>query len=121
MAYTNIWKPNGLHRKFAGEITGDEILESNFELHANPKYHTIDYVIDDFTGITSHAIDRNHLEVIARTNDIIAMTKGPLKIALAVVDDEAIALAHAYKKITKNSRFQCEVFFSLNEAFDWVK
>jgi len=121
MAYTNIWKTNGLHRKFTGAITGDEFLESNFELHANPKYHKIDYVIDDFTDITSCTIDRRHLEVIAKTNDIIAMTKGTLKIALAVVGDEAISLAHAYKDITENSRFQCEVFLSLNEALDWVK
>jgi len=121
MAYTYIWETRGLHRIFSGDITGDEILESNFELHANPKYNKIDYVIDDFSGIASCAIDHSHLEVIAKTNDIIAMTKGALKIALAVVDDEAIALAHTYKKMTENSRFQCEVFLSINEALDWVK
>jgi hypothetical protein len=121
MPYINIWEPDGLYRAFTGEISGDEILESNFELHANPKYHNISYIIDDFTGATSCAIDINHLEILAKTNNIISMTKGNLKIALAVVDTEAIELAYAYKNITANSRFQCEIFLNLHDAKEWVK
>ena len=121
MASINTWSDNGLHRKFAGNVTGDEILESNFELHENPKFQKISYVINDFIDITSYAIDREHLEIIAKTDSIISMTKGALKTALVVADDESTELAYAYKKITEGSLFQCEVFLSFDEALDWVK
>ena len=121
MAFTNTWTNNGLHRKFAGDISGDEILESNFEIHANPKFQKISYVIDDFIDITSLAMDREHLEIMAKTDDIISMTKGALKIALVVADDKGIKLAQTYKKITEDSLFQVEVFLSLDEALNWAK
>ena len=63
MSHTNIWEPGGLYRKFSGVLSGLEILESNFEIHTDPNFGHIDYVINDFTEVTEHSVESFHTKV----------------------------------------------------------
>ena len=122
MSHTNIWKNKGLHREFSGVVTGEEILESNFELHANPKFHEINYIIDDFSHVSHLAMDADHIKILAKTNNIIAMSKGKLKMALLLKDDGLglQELAEHYIALTQNSRFQIKIFYTLEDIQKWV-
>ena len=120
MPYTNTWEPDGLYRKFIGEVSGDEILNSNFELHTDPNFSSIKYIINDFSEITGHSINFAHTKAYAITDRIVSNSKGKLKIALVVVHDELIALANNYSEHMKDAQFECDIFNSIKSARRWV-
>ena len=120
MSYTNSWESEGLYRKFFGEISGDEILESNFELHANPNFKTIKYIINDFLEVTAYSIESSYTKAYASSDAVISNSKGKLNIALVVDQDELIALANGYREQMKGQLFECEIFPCIEEARKWV-
>ena len=120
MPHINTWESEGLLREFMGEITGDEILESNFELHDDPNFLSVKYIINDFTKVTGHSIETTHTKAYATTDDIISYSKGDLKIALVVIHDPLIALAKNYRQLMKGKTFECEIFQHIEDARKWV-
>ena len=120
MPYTNTWEEHGLYRKFTENISGDEILESNFELHAHPEFQKIKYIINDFTEVTGHSIQGSHTKAYASSDGIISNSKGPLKIAIIVTKDPLIALANAYREQIKGDLLKCEIYSTLEDARNWL-
>lgn len=120
MPHINTWEPGGLYRKFTGIISGEEILESNFELHVDPNFQTIHYIINDFTEVTDHAIEITHTKVYASTDEIISNTKGNLKIAIVVTQDSLIALANSYREEMIGNKFECDIFQTIEDARNWL-
>jgi len=120
MPHTNIWESGGLYRKFTGTISGEEVLRANFELHADPNFQAINYIINDFTQVTGHSIEVAHTKVYASTDEIIANTKGTLKIALVINKDSLIALANSYREEMIGNRFDCAIFQVIEDARKWV-
>jgi len=120
MSYINTWESEGLYRKFVGEISGDEILESNYELQADPNFQEIKYIINDFTEVTGHSIETAHTKAYATSDDIISNTKGKLKIALVVIQPSLMALANSYLEEMRGKLFECEMFQSIEDARKWV-
>lgn len=120
MPHTLTWETNGLYRKFTGDIDTFEVLNSNFQIHEQPQFKDIKYIINDFTEVTSISIEISHTEVFAKTDEIIANTKGNLKIALFVTQEAHLPLAQSYREEMKENRFKCEIFASIKEAREWV-
>ena len=118
MPHTNTWKPGGLYRKFTGAISGEEILESNFDLH--PEFQKINYIINDFTEVIEHSVDVIHTKVYASTDEIISDAKGKLKIALVVTQEPLIALADSYREEMIGNRFDCNIFKTIEDAREWA-
>ena len=120
MAHSLIWETDGLYRKFTGDIDTFEVLNSNFELHEHPRFKDIKYIINDFTEVASISIESSHTEIFAKTDEIIANTKGKLKIALFITQEAHLPLAKSYREEMKGNRFECEIFASIKEAREWV-
>lgn len=120
MPHTNTWETKSLLRKFSGILQPEEILSSNIEIQADPKFTKIAYIINDFTAVTEFAIDANHTKVYASTDDIISDTKGKFNIAI-VVKDAQLALANSYKSEMKNRFFKCEIFQTVDDARKWAE
>ena len=121
MPHTNTWEINNLYRKFTGNISGDEILQSNFELQSHPNFKDIKYIINDFTEITSHSIEIVHTDVYAKTDEMIASSKGQLKIAIVYTIGSSVSeLAESYRQQMIGNLFECECFHSVEEAKKWA-
>lgn len=121
MPHKNTWKANSLLRKFSAEVNGEEILKSNFDLHVDPRFREIKYIINDFTGTKTLLIDATHTRKYASTDNIISEVKGEFKIAIVINKDEHIALANAYQQEMKNNFFKCEIFKTVDEAQTWAE
>ncbi|MDH5710467.1 MAG: hypothetical protein OEZ15_02215 [Gammaproteobacteria bacterium] len=120
MPYTNHWEKDGLYRKFTGKITGYEILESNFGLQVQPAFKAIKYIINDFTEVTGHAIEKEHTDIYAETDKRAAEKRASLKIAILVTQPEQIVLAEGYRAEMKDNQFICEIFQTMKDARDWA-
>lgn len=108
-----------LYRKFSGNITADEVLESNFELQSLAEFKGLSAVINDFTAIDGHSLDTPHAAVFASTDRLIANAKGGMKIALVVRPDD-LALAQGYRDAMHGSPFECRIFYRTREACNWA-
>lgn len=120
MPYTNTWESDGLYRKFTGVVSGEEILESNFELHEHSNFQKINYIINDFTEMSGHTIEIAHTKAYAVSDDVISDSKGRLKIALIAIQEEHIALANIYCEQMEDKRFECGIFKRIEDARKWV-
>lgn len=121
MPHTYIWEPNGLLRKFTGNIEADEIIKSNLELNEHPEFSKISYIINDFSEVTRISVSENDTKVFALTDDVISESKGKFNIAIIVSQDEHIALAEAYRNQMKNRFYHCEIFRAFDDARNWVE
>lgn len=120
MPHTITWEPDGIYRKFTGKISGDEILESNYELHKNPDFKNIKFIINDFTEISGHSIEISYTNSYAISDDVISVIKGGLKIALVAIHDEHVELANNYRNQMEGKRFECGIFKRIKDARKWV-
>lgn len=120
MAHTISWNIEGIIRNFSDEISPDEILQSNFDIHNQPKFENVKYIINDFREVTSLNVDTAVTKIYASTDDIIARTKGKLLIAIIATHKEHLALAENYQKEMKNNLFKCEIFKNLEDAQKWI-
>jgi len=120
MSHTNNWETNGLYRKFSGILCGDEILNSNFELHTDPRFQDIKYIINDFLDVTEFSIKTTHTSAYAKSDEIISNAKIKLRIAILVTNPELIDLANDYRNKMKDCSFDCEIFQTIEEARKWA-
>ena len=120
MTHTTNWEKDGIIRIFTGELSPEEILSSNFDIYNQPNFETIKYIINDFTEVTSLAIDNEHIKIYASTDDIISKTKGKLLIAIVATHQKHIALAKNYQQEMENNLFVCELFKNIEDAKKWV-
>lgn len=121
MPHTITWEPDGLYRKFTGEISGDEILESNYELHTDPDFKNIKYIINDFTEISGHSIEVSYTKAYAISDNVISAIRGSLKVALVAIQDDHVELANDYRNQMEGKKFECEIFKRIEDARKWVK
>ena len=121
MPYITTWEADGVYRVFSGEINAEQILRSNFELQRHPDFMKIHYVLNDFTPVTGHSLTSSHTNTYAETDEIIAGTKGSLKIALVVPNEIFVPVAQAYIEQMSDKIFDCQLFRLLQEARAWVE
>jgi len=122
MPCEKVWETQGLYRKFSGDISLAEILESNLEDQSDYRFPDIDYVIDDMSEITSLSLDGQDTEAIAKINNIFAATKGRFKIAICIQDNPMqTAIAHGFHEQMESTRFECAIFHNLTDARVWAE
>lgn len=120
MPHTTAWEEHGVYRKFSDRISAEEILASNFEMHEQPRFADIHYVINDFSAVSGVDLEHAHTEIYAKTDNYVAHTKNKLKIALVVTNPDYLPLAENYRRLMLDSVFDCEIFSALQEARDWT-
>jgi len=116
----NSWESRGLYRRFFGDVDGDQIIKSNFELHAHVRFKEIEYIINDFSQITGLLVDKADTKAFAVSDEIISKTKGRLKIAIVVLLEPYRTLAETYCQHMNGSHFECAVFPSREDAQAWA-
>ena len=122
MPCKKVWEHLGLYRKFSGDITASEILESNLEDHSDSRFPDIDYVIDDMSEITSLSLAEHETDAIAKINKMFAATKHRFKIAICIQDNPLqTGLAQGFREQMANTPFECAVFHDLDAARVWAE
>ena len=120
MSHHISWEETGVYRNFYDCVTGEEILASNFKLQADPRFESIDYVINDFTNVTDHSISIHDTSTFAKTDEIAAHNKVTLKIAIIVTKKDLFDLADAYQSMMEQMMFSCQIFKTITQARNWV-
>ena len=116
MSYENIWKDNGLHRKFSGMITGQEILSSNLSLHGDDRFKDMSYIINDFTQIDNFMISDSDISKIASLDITVSVYSKQIKIIIVATNKNLVSWAELYLNEMKESSFECVIVEDLESA-----
>lgn len=120
MPYQNKWEDRGLHRTFTGKVTGSEILNSNLALHGDPRFDHIQYVLNDFLTITDFDITTKDVNTISTIDNVAAISKTRLKIAILANNIDLLKWVNAYLKMMQDSPYEAAVFSTRDDALRWV-
>jgi len=121
LSHQNSWLKNGLHRTFTGKVSGKEILDSNLALHGDPRFDRIDYVLNDFLSIDGFEITIGDVNIISTVDNVAAISKNNLKIAIVANNTELLQWIDAYLEMMQGSRYTAAVFSQHDDALKWVE
>jgi len=89
MPYKTTWLANGIIWTYSGVLTGNELLNSNFEIFGDERFDDIRYQIVDLSAVEKVEVTENHMRKIAHLDMAAARTNPRIKVA--VVSTTSIA------------------------------
>lgn len=107
----------GVHKQFTGFITADEFLSSIYENHRDPDYDSLRYSINDFSEVTGHAVDDDHVTLATAHGLGAAFSNSDVAVAIVTTDSSIRALASMFADRTN---YKVAYFDTLEHARLWV-
>lgn len=110
-----IWEPQGVLRRFSGEVTSDQLDASARQLQASDRIDTLRYIIHDFTAATAIHASPEEVEFMAVRASVALLRNTRVRIAFAGEHPIIRALIDAFngKGI---SPLRCHAFPTLDAA-----
>lgn len=120
MPHTLDWEgPFGVLKQFSGFVTVAEFLDSAAELHEDPRFDQLHYVINDYSAVTGFDVGEKPVEELAALNIGASLSNPKLRIALVTTDERIKALIGLFTSPDLRS-FPTRVFATLPEARAWL-
>ncbi len=120
MAYTIRWARHGLIWTYSGVLTGEELIKSNLEIYADPRFAQLHYQIVDLRAVREFKVLPKHMRRIAELD--AAANDLNRRIRVAVVTNEVTG-AHMNRSYDENSpepHWETRVFKDYGEADVWT-
>lgn len=122
MPYTTTWLINGIIWTYSGVLTGEDLLNSNFEIFGDERFDDIRYQIVDLTAVEKVEVTQNHMRKVAHLDMAAARTNPRVKIAVVTTEDDGKLISDIYDQYTEGkSPWVTQVFATLAEAKAWLK
>ncbi|MCP3965469.1 MAG: hypothetical protein GY718_03820 [Lentisphaerae bacterium] len=122
MSYDIVWNNDGTIMNFYGNISINEIDESNDMLYKDQRYETHKYSIANFLNATSdNTINEDSVMFPAAMDRGAAEYIKKMKIALVTTNKHVLRLCQHYIDISKilKSTWEFGIFSSVEEALIW--
>jgi hypothetical protein len=121
MPYLTTWRPDGIIWTYSGTLTGDELLDSNFEIFGDARFDDIRYQIVDLSAVEEIKVTEKDMRRIAHLDMAAARSNPRVKVAVVSTAKDGQFLSHAYKQFTKGkSPWITHLFSTLEEAKKWL-
>jgi hypothetical protein len=119
MAYKIEHERHGVVIRFSGVVTYEDVLRSEQEVHADPDFTRLRYVLSDYTGAEYHGLtERQMLYINALRNG--GHYSNP-RIKYAFVTSNPVERAQLTSAIANGVMLhQAETFAMFDEASDWA-
>ncbi|WPJ97308.1 hypothetical protein SH580_06255 [Coraliomargarita algicola] len=122
MPYTTTWRSNGIIWTYTGVLTGEDLLNSNFEIFGDERFDDIRYQIVDLTAVEKVEVTQNHMRKVAHLDMAAARSNPRVKIAVITTSTDGKLLSDTYDQyIEGKSPWSTQIFPTLAQAEDWVK
>lgn len=120
MPHRNQWEENSLYRYFYDVVSGEEVINANLELHGNPHFTELKYVINDFTETTEFDTCHADITKIVAFDKVASVSNKRLKIAIIVTLDSLLSWINIYFDKMKNQPYECKIFKNADDAYKWA-
>ena len=104
MSYEFHWESRGVHKVFTGFLTTHDFLKSAEEIHGSKQFDDLNYVINDFSGITGHGLNDDTFELYGvMTRVSTKSTKRTVRSIFVTADERLMNLINAH--LAKHARY----------------
>lgn len=120
MAYELIWEAKGLHKRFYERITGSEFRESVEQVHGDPRFGSVQYVINDF--LDARVLATGDVSFV----DLVSFELGShlinqdISVAIVTANESLIGFLKQYADMAV-SLYSPGIFTSVAAARDWIE
>lgn len=121
MAYSTHWEPNGIRWVYSGDLTDEDILNSNHALYRDPRFAHIGYQICDFTEVVRFPIASKTVYKIAKTDREMSQRNPNIKVAVISNDKVMEGLNRMYQLVGENSPWKSQLFTDEQSARAWIE
>ncbi|MDQ8209182.1 hypothetical protein QEH52_16770 [Coraliomargarita sp. SDUM461003] len=122
MAYTITWQKNCITWTYSGVLTGEDLLNSNFELFGDERFDDIRFQIVDLTAVERVEATESHMRKVAHLDMAAARSNPRVKIAVVTNSQDGESLSNTYDRyIEGKSPWSTQIFATLTEAQAWVQ
>lgn len=121
MPYTITWQTHGIAWTYSGVLTGNELLQSNFDIFGDERFDDIRYQIVDLTRVEKIEVSENHMRKIAHLDMAAARSNPRVKVAVVTTAPGGQFLSDTYDKYTDGkSPWEMKVFATVDDAMKWA-
>jgi len=126
MAYSNVWKGKGLYINYSGFVSTDEVIKANLEMHGDPRFDDLKYIICDYLSIDEVKYDpgafTQEVSKLAQLNAAASKSNPHVKRAVVTVDETVLAFTHWYNSESADleHHWEAAIFSTIADAEAWV-
>ncbi len=120
MAYTTEWENKGICWKYAGVVTGKELIRSNLDIYGDARFDNMRYQIVDLTDVEGIKVSAEDMKRIAAYDEAASLSNPYVKVAVVATSESAKALSIFYDNESSESPWETMLFDTVNEARFWI-
>ncbi|HKK19649.1 MAG TPA: hypothetical protein VJ952_13300 [Opitutales bacterium] len=121
MPYHIEWRDRGVYWTYTGLVTGDDILQSNFDIYGDARFDDLKYEIVNLLEAEKIGVSERHMQKIAHLDAAAARTNTNIRVAIVAREADAVYLQKLYTKHSKDHGWPTQLFESVQAAEAWVK
>ena len=122
MSYELIWEDRGVLFQFWDVVSGDELVQSNLDVYADPRFESIECELVIFSDSVEFAASSESVRRVAKM-DATASQRNP-NIVVAIVASQLViqGLVNLYRLQSdfEGSTWETEFFETVDEARTWI-
>ena len=119
MGYELSWEPHGVVKRYLGQVTDEDLVQSVIEVGADARFDDLRYVIKDFSACDAIAATPGCVEDIVIMDQGASVSNPRIRIAVVAVQKEALAIVEAYARFPLNP-YPMRTFATLPAARQWI-
>jgi len=118
MPYDIIWEPQGAFKKYRGELTPAEFLQSIRDLHDDPRFDQLRYTVNDFLAVTAYSAGDQDLKTFAALSIGASYTNPNIVIAVITTEARLITMVEYYRSKVP---YRLQIFADEAAARAWIR
>jgi hypothetical protein len=118
MAVEFIWEDRGVVRKFYGQITVSDVIDSTRQLASDPRFDALRYKISDYSEGASPDFDLKDLELLSAETFGAALSNQRILSAAVTTDPVVLDIIEQFQQMIHDPYLK--VFPTLAQARDWI-
>lgn len=120
MPLEETWEEKGLYWKFAGDVTGDEILRALLRRDMDCRFRGMHYLIVDFGEIDAYSVSEDETLKVAEYDAELEGLAPGLRVAIVSEREEVFQRTGVYNDENVDTSWKIELFSELTAARAWV-
>lgn len=111
--------PNGVYKKHTGFVGAEEFVRSTESLHADPRFDSLRYVINDGLELEGTSVSEDSLDYLAALWLGGRYSNKDIRIAFLTTNETILGMIRRYQD-SGVLPFPVAAFSSLDEARSWI-
>lgn len=120
MSYTILWEDDGVIWNMTGEVTDEELIGCNDEIHDDPRFENLRYAIADLSEIEKFAASTESVRQVAKADELTSIRNPHLKVAFVVSTLVMKGLSRLYMQEGGSARWDIQIFEDMSSAMEWI-